>query len=487
MVQNTRSTTQNKANTGKGSSANPLKRPKPDTPTAPTTPSPQVNNSFDLDLAAQQTAMEELAKEKLCDASHSELAEWVVSKVDATFKGETLTATDYSEISTAAKMMNTLFERMVRRLVTANEVVIEKEDEIKEKTLSIDHLLKINRQQTEAAEAAAATAAAAAPSPNSYARVTAGSARPTSPARPVSDLLGEIRITSEDPSVTGSQIDAAFKENATPWTDGIKIDGVRIEKAAIRVKISRESKDPDTAVDRLLEQTSKLAGLVVKRVQKVRPRIKLLDIDCAVGDDELKDRIFKHNDEIKDCYKEDYGKFCSDFIVIGRSRPSNTNRCVVFCVLTAELRELIIRGGKIRSGFTLHSWRDVVAPRQCKQCWQFGHPEKFCRNEPKCCNCGGPKHGEDRKCDRPTNCGNCTHHNTQAARARGPDGWSGRNAGTGRSGHNTGSAGPAVHWWNANAAVRATGHHALSAHCETLLAQQKKTIADTEYITPFIQ
>lgn len=58
----------------------------------------------------------------------------------------------------------------------------------------------------------------------------------------------------------------------------------------------------------------------------------------------------------------------------------------------------------------------IPNPLRCFNCFMFGHPTKFCKNEKSCCNCNNLHHinlETNEKCDLPMLCVNCAKNNIE--------------------------------------------------------------------------
>ncbi|XP_069945116.1 mucin-5AC isoform X1 [Cherax quadricarinatus] len=83
----------------------------------------------------------------------------------------------------------------------------------------------------------------------------------------------------------------------------------------------------------------------------------------------------------------------------GRRRyPSNVAR------LTFDSREL--PSSVYIAGHRLQVRKVIPTPQQCRNCWRFGHPAKYCRSIAECPVCGADDHS-NTSCNRSPSCLNC--------------------------------------------------------------------------------
>ncbi|XP_069942580.1 uncharacterized protein [Cherax quadricarinatus] len=83
----------------------------------------------------------------------------------------------------------------------------------------------------------------------------------------------------------------------------------------------------------------------------------------------------------------------------GRRRyPCNVAR------LTFDNREL--PSSVYVAGHRLQVRKVIPTPQQCRNCWRFGHPAKYCRSMAECPVCGADDHS-NTSCSQPPSCLNC--------------------------------------------------------------------------------
>ncbi|XP_069950435.1 mucin-5AC-like [Cherax quadricarinatus] len=83
----------------------------------------------------------------------------------------------------------------------------------------------------------------------------------------------------------------------------------------------------------------------------------------------------------------------------GRRRyPCNVAR------LTFDSREL--PSSVYVAGHRLQVRKVIPTPQQCRNCWRFGHPAKYCRSMAECPVCGADNHS-NTSCSQPPSCLNC--------------------------------------------------------------------------------
>ncbi|XP_069946318.1 uncharacterized protein [Cherax quadricarinatus] len=83
----------------------------------------------------------------------------------------------------------------------------------------------------------------------------------------------------------------------------------------------------------------------------------------------------------------------------GRRRyPCNVAR------LTFDSREL--PSSVYVTGHRLQVRKVIPTPQQCRNCWRFGHPAKYCRSMAECPVCGADDHS-NTSCSQPPSCLNC--------------------------------------------------------------------------------
>ena len=88
-----------------------------------------------------------------------------------------------------------------------------------------------------------------------------------------------------------------------------------------------------------------------------------------------------------------------------RSRNS-TLRLARVTFHTQSLPEKVTVGG-----VSLAVKEYIPKPMQCKNCWRYRHPSKYCKNQMSCVRCGHTGHSNSQ-CRRPVRCTNCglSHH-----------------------------------------------------------------------------
>lgn len=85
-------------------------------------------------------------------------------------------------------------------------------------------------------------------------------------------------------------------------------------------------------------------------------------------------------------------------------RNKNPTTTVLVTIIGTELPE------KIKLWYQkIQINRFIDRPTQCHNCWNFGHPLKYCKEDERCSNCGLTKDAEhETPCSAPPKCRNCS-------------------------------------------------------------------------------
>lgn len=240
--------------------------------------------------------------------------------------------------------------------------------------------------------------------PRSYASVTRSAARDIKVARgPLVAVKKSMNIIvrpkkdTQDKFVSSNDTMATFRRIIRPAEYNLKVNGMRAMHNNKGVRIEAMTGD----ITRIKESSElEKAGLEVKQIEKMKPRIILHDVPLNMTKEEIKSDIIALNlDQLKD----------TDVDVV-YTFPPKKERDVVSCVVevSPQIRAKLLGNSHVYINYSACRLEDYVRVLQCYKCLAFGHISKQCTASALCGHCAGPH--EMRTCQRKSNvaaCGNC--------------------------------------------------------------------------------
>ncbi|KAJ8706445.1 hypothetical protein PYW07_012523 [Mythimna separata] len=219
---------------------------------------------------------------------------------------------------------------------------------------------------------------------------------------PPGPMLAFYPAKEDGPIKTADETKAALKEAVDPAKNWIQVTKLRkVGNAGVLVQTTDQ------------ESASRLRAAVPKtlRVTEPKRRQPLVCLSRLDGDPTFDEIITAmHEQNFRDdpawplarIQKEATGAFKKN-----RSRgAAKATAAILTC--TAELREALIKRGRIYIGWQSVEVTDYVDVTCCSKCQQYGHPERYCRaKETTCSRCGATGHAAGACKAEETCCATC--------------------------------------------------------------------------------
>lgn len=186
--------------------------------------------------------------------------------------------------------------------------------------------------------------------------------------------------TGEDIKTT----EKIFRELVDPRGDKIQITTIRSTKKALIVKTKSEED-----VNKIMNNERLNKELKIEQPKKKRPLMVLYDVPKEIQQHELGEVVYMQN-EVLDI-KE--GTFMEGFKPKFKMGPRNKNTVHHVIEVSPQVREMMIRSGRVHIDFTSVKVKDYLNIPKCFKCQDLGHIGKFCRSAVAvCAHCGGEGH-----------------------------------------------------------------------------------------------
>ena len=183
-----------------------------------------------------------------------------------------------------------------------------------------------------------------------------------------------------------------------PGKDKMKIRGVRLRKDGGLVVEAATSADLEKIVG---NEALKEKGYIVARTGSLNPRLVIFDVPNTIKEEELAENIWEQNEDL--LVNLDAGEFLANFkprFKMGRRREDLTNWVIE---VSPKIRTLLRKEEKTRLYIEWQSCRiqDFRGVTRCFKCQQYGHVQKFCKDEEKtCAYCAKTGHMADECADK---------------------------------------------------------------------------------------
>lgn len=166
------------------------------------------------------------------------------------------------------------------------------------------------------------------------------------------------------------------------------------------VRITTASAD----MNKINAEALKKAGLEVKIMGKLNPRLAVFGVPSAYTEDTLRDDLTDALLNVND----------GDIIVKHKFGPRDKHYNHWVIEVIPEIRNKLIEQERVYLGWSSCIVRDHIRILRCYKCQKFGHLQKDCRSDTACGHCG--ENHETKDCKNQNNLPTCI--NCQAAKMR---------------------------------------------------------------------
>ncbi|XP_023219070.1 uncharacterized protein LOC111621218 [Centruroides sculpturatus] len=214
------------------------------------------------------------------------------------------------------------------------------------------------------------------------------------------------------------------KENSSEKTRALLTNNINPREVGLGVKRLRKINNGGVAVDLvdvsdvefLQEKVNDIPGLSARIAKKQRPLLKLAFVPISVPRETLTKSIYEQNLHFHTSSSyESYEMFESDVQVKFPIKQRDPNYITWVIQVSPEIREMLLKKGKICVEWTRCPIYDFVPTNQCFRCLRFGHRARDCMLQTMVCShCGEDHLFKDctNKHKRPR-CANCVRENNK--------------------------------------------------------------------------
>ncbi|XP_023215193.1 uncharacterized protein LOC111618007 [Centruroides sculpturatus] len=216
-----------------------------------------------------------------------------------------------------------------------------------------------------------------------------------------------VLVYSDNNRATSDETKSTLTSNVRPDKLGVGIRRLRkIRNGGIAVDLNHKSE-----VNYFKENAEQVPGLVSRLPKKRLPLVKIASVPKTINKEDLALDIFEQNPYIFPTYTE--RTFVENVNIRFPLNQKNENHISWIIEVSPQIRENMIKAGKIHLLWTTCPVFDFLPITQCYRCLSFGHFAKNCSlKENVCSHCNGNYLYKDcqNKHDSPK-CANCLKEN----------------------------------------------------------------------------
>ena len=184
------------------------------------------------------------------------------------------------------------------------------------------------------------------------------------------------------------QLQREFTKAINPVTQKIKASLRSTENTLILETETQED------ITKIMTNKTIEEKFLCEKPRKKRPLIILYSVDATLNEEEMSDTIYRQNFE--ETMSEDV--FRKSFIPRFRTGPKDRAKTHHVIEVSPQLRRSILGKRRVYIGFNSIGVKDFLTVPKCGICQDYGHPQKYCRNEKSCSHCGAGH--ELNSCDK---------------------------------------------------------------------------------------
>jgi len=177
----------------------------------------------------------------------------------------------------------------------------------------------------------------------------------------------------------------------------VKIINTKRIKSGLVVEMKRKE-DGDKIID-LIKTNTEDGKYIVETLTKRKPQIILYGLNNEITKEELENCLIKQNDIEKE-----------DFVIVHNYKVKYGTNWI--CEVNGKSFKKLVGWRKVNIGFEKIKVREYLKPRQCFECWRYGHKGKDCKNKKICVRCGDDDH-DNEICQKSMMCANCNYQNVK--------------------------------------------------------------------------